>query len=402
MNKIKRYVIYFIAVFLLYAPDAQSISENLKYLAQPPPGLIPEKFAPGIVSLDNRLEFNTSFSSAGDEFYFTIGNTNWTNYTIMRMGLVDSQWSNPDTAEFCSVGYDDLEPFITYNNQYLYFTSGRPPSAIWDLWRVKRSENGWSEPEILADPINTVGYENYPFIVQSGTLYFVSSRPGTDYHMDIYRSELVDSQYLTVENLGDSVNSEYDEFDPFVATDESYIIFSSNRPGGYGRTDLYISYRKIDKSWTKARNLGSTFNTDMGEGAGPKLTDDGKYFFFSRYGNNNCDIYWVDARALDSFLSSRIESAPDKNSLENFYLDQNHPYLFNNTTMISYQLPEACEVKLSIYNLLGQEIAALVNGHQSAGQYQIKWNAEDQASGLYFYWLQGSNFTETKKLILIK
>jgi hypothetical protein len=70
--------------------------------------------------------------------------------------------------------------------------------------------------------------------------------------------------------------------------------------------------------------------------------------------------------------------------------------------MINYQLPEACEVKLSIYNLLGQEIAALVKEYQTAGKYEIKWSAEGLPSGIYFCRLLADNFIGTKQIVLIK
>jgi CubicO group peptidase (beta-lactamase class C family) len=85
-----------------------------------------------------------------------------------------------------------------------------------------------------------------------------------------------------------------------------------------------------------------------------------------------------------------------------YILYQNYPNPFNHITMIRYQLPEACDVKLSIYNLLGQEIAILINENKTAGSHEIKWSAEGLPSGVYFCRLQGSNFTETKKFVLLK
>jgi hypothetical protein len=266
----------------------------------------------------------------------------------------------------------------------------------------------------MGEPINTIGYENYPFITQTGTMYFVSSRPGTEYKMDIYRSVPVDGKYLSVENLGDSVNSEYNEFDPYVAPDESYIIFSSNRPGGYGKTDLYISYRKGDHTWTKPRNMGASFNTDMGEGAGPKISSDGKYFFFSRYGDNTSDIYWVDAKALEVYLSTGINGrSNNKNTPQNFRLDQNYPNPFNPSTTISYSIPQESFVFLKIMDVLGREVGNLVNEYQNAGEYRVQFDGHNLSSGMYFLRLQArlhladfgeqaNDFVDVKKCVLIK
>ncbi|MFQ3597325.1 MAG: T9SS type A sorting domain-containing protein [Chloroherpetonaceae bacterium] len=93
-----------------------------------------------------------------------------------------------------------------------------------------------------------------------------------------------------------------------------------------------------------------------------------------------------------------------------FVLEQNYPNPFNPTTIINYQLPTASTVSLKVYDVLGKEVATLVNGRQAAGSYNFNFNASTLASGVYFYRLQasatngasGSNFVETKKMMLVK
>jgi hypothetical protein len=85
-----------------------------------------------------------------------------------------------------------------------------------------------------------------------------------------------------------------------------------------------------------------------------------------------------------------------------FMLYQNYPNPFNSSTTISYDLPERSRVKLSIYNLLGQEVATLVNDEQEPGRYNVKFDASDLPSGVYFYRLEAGKFIEQKKMILIK
>jgi hypothetical protein len=85
-----------------------------------------------------------------------------------------------------------------------------------------------------------------------------------------------------------------------------------------------------------------------------------------------------------------------------FLLEQNYPNPFNPSTTIRYQLPVASEVKLEVYDVLGKKIATLVNERQSAGSYQVVWNASGLSSGTYFYRLQAGTFVETKKMIMVK
>jgi hypothetical protein len=86
----------------------------------------------------------------------------------------------------------------------------------------------------------------------------------------------------------------------------------------------------------------------------------------------------------------------------NHNLAQNYPNPFNPITHIEFQIPDNQFVSLKILNLLGQEIATLVNENKPAGKYTVIWNASGFASGVYFYQLQAGGFSETRKLILMK
>ena len=87
---------------------------------------------------------------------------------------------------------------------------------------------------------------------------------------------------------------------------------------------------------------------------------------------------------------------------QRFSLSQNHPNPFNPVTTISYSLPVSGDVTLIIYNLLGEEIARLIDGFQQAGEYRLTWNASNASSGIYVYRLSAADFTETKKMVLLK
>ncbi len=90
-------------------------------------------------------------------------------------------------------------------------------------------------------------------------------------------------------------------------------------------------------------------------------------------------------------------TVPDK-----FYLEQNYPNPFNPNTVISFQLPAAGFVKLKVFDLLGREVANLVNENLSAGSYKYDFNASSLPSGIYFYKLETDNFSETRKMVLVK
>lgn len=83
-------------------------------------------------------------------------------------------------------------------------------------------------------------------------------------------------------------------------------------------------------------------------------------------------------------------------------LSQNYPNPFNLSTTIRYGLPARSHVSLTVFNILGQHVAVLQNGEQEAGYHDVKFNAANLSSGVYFYRLQESTFVETKRLLLLK
>jgi len=88
-------------------------------------------------------------------------------------------------------------------------------------------------------------------------------------------------------------------------------------------------------------------------------------------------------------------------------LNQNYPNPFNPLTTISYSLPEATEVRLTVFNILGQQVIVLVDGFQEAGQYDVSWNSTNSdgqrvASGIYIYRIKTADLTDVKKMVLLK
>jgi hypothetical protein len=85
-----------------------------------------------------------------------------------------------------------------------------------------------------------------------------------------------------------------------------------------------------------------------------------------------------------------------------FSLEQNYPNPFNPVTTIRYEIPKVSKVTLKIYDILGREVLTLFNGSQQAGKYEVEWQATNFASGIYFYHLQAGEFSDTRKLILLR
>ena len=112
---------------------------------------------------------------------------------------------------------------------------------------------------------------------------------------------------------------------------------------------------------------------------------------------------WASVAEIDLFYEIESTSLENNNILaSDFKLHQNYPNPFNPSTIISFSIPERCDVKLEIYNLLGQRISILANKNYNIGMHQVVWNALDVSSGIYFYKITTINFSETKKMLLQK
>ncbi len=297
-----------------YLPDN---NEPINYFDQEPPVMIPEVFAPGIVSLPGRDEAHCVFSPDGNEFLLSVTPTgDWAVADILYSVQVDGQWTEPESAPFCNRGSCNIHTTFTANGQEIFFTSNRdfPGQFDADIWVTERTEQGWTEPARLAIPVSSQACEWSPSVTNDGVLYFSSYRDGgverSGYNPDIWRAIPTDGEYITVENIGAPVNAgSYDIWNVYVAPDESYIIYMEERPGIRG--DLYISFREADDSWTVPLNLGPQINTTNTE-KGPSVSPDGRYLFFSRSEPDRTgDIYWVDIHAVPGFEEDPNEISDD-------------------------------------------------------------------------------------------
>lgn len=148
--------------------------------------------------------------------------------------------------------------------------------------------------------MSTSADEFAPSFTATGVMCFVSSRDGGLGDADVWRSVPSNGVYSPVEHVGAPVNTEHLDSAPFIAADESFIIFESDRPGGFGQQDLYVSFRRDDE-WSTPANLGSAVNTEQIEDEA-YVSPDGKYLFFNRRAayttRQHTDIYWVDFAAV--------------------------------------------------------------------------------------------------------
>ena len=160
-----------------------------------------------------------------------------------------------------------------------------------------------------------------------GNIYFYA-RVGNQ--GDIFMSEYKDGKYGGAIKVEAPISTEYWENDPYIAPDESYLIFQTDRPGTFGEGDLFISYRLKNGKWSEPRNMGKGVNTkESGEGC-PMVSPDGKYMFFSsmcrklpyyskvpitykekikilnKPGHGSEDVFWVSAKIIEKLKPKEL------------------------------------------------------------------------------------------------
>jgi len=258
-----------------------------------------EVFAPGIISLPERIEFCLAMSSDGQEIFFTVRKApgQWEIHQARRRG---GTWQASTVAPFSGT-FSDSEPSLSPDGQRLFFSSKRPrtdgaAAADYDIWVVERLGGGWSAPRPLPEPVNGPGDQWRASQSRAGNLYYSSQ--------GLWRCAFD----------GAVVSAPVKLFDPqapgalvgghvFVAPDESYLLTAwMAGPGGRGGWDLYVSFRDAQGNWGPSINLGDEVNTPAAEDF-PLVSPDGRELFFFRYqkgeSGESGDIFRIDARLLE-------------------------------------------------------------------------------------------------------
>ena len=283
MNKQLNIIVTFtLMLYLLVTCAAQRIDQTRHSYASDKPLIEPTIFGEGVIST-GEFDSHPAFTPDSQTLYFVRSTPNFNLWTIVFSRFQKGQWTTPETASF-SGQYSDADPFITPDGSRLLFISNRPVAGKTtrdlDIWVAEKTTTGWGEPKNIGAPINSAGSEWFPTVAANGTIYFGSDREGGKGRTDIYRARYVDGKYAEAENLGETINTQTNEFEPLIAPDESFLVFmGGGRSDGHGGFDLYITYNR-NGVWTKPANLGAKINSSGNE-YGPMISPDGRYFFWA-------------------------------------------------------------------------------------------------------------------------
>lgn len=254
------------------------------YLGQTPPGLTPEVFAPGIVSKGHR-ELSGFFAPDMEEYYFTKKTPDDGKWWLVTMKQEDGQWHEAGVT--ARVG----RPILTPDGKTM---------LLGKQYR-ERTENGWSEVKSLGPLFADIRIMRLSASANGTYVFDEGTRDGKGL---LRSSRLKGGEREAPKPLPDAINTGLWNAHPFIAADESYIIWDGERESGQGDGDLYISFKKPDGTWGGAINMGDEVNTAAME-SGAYVSPDGRYLFFNRNVSHpesadNIDIFWVDAKVIEN------------------------------------------------------------------------------------------------------
>ncbi|UCD06263.1 MAG: tetratricopeptide repeat protein [candidate division WOR-3 bacterium] len=289
------------------SPIREMTDYHGQYLGQDLPGHKPEPFAPDLFSVWNDYGLHPQSSvviaPGGDKIYFTDEShpvVKGRSQSIWLIQQTSGAWIEPHITSFSS-DYSDWGTFLSEEGRIIYFASTRPrprggkgPPGDADIWYVEENENGFSEPRRLGHPVNTAYGEVSGAVASNGVFLFSSNRPGGKGGFDIYLTEGVNGDCSEPVGLGEGVNTGADERVMCVSPDLSFLILHRYDRNVEADAGLYVSYRLEDHSWTEAKSVGDHIN--MLNATWASLSPDREYLFFLGLGHG---VYWLKAGLAD-------------------------------------------------------------------------------------------------------
>ncbi|MDP5274611.1 TolB family protein [Chengkuizengella axinellae] len=283
----KKLMPVYLILFILLTSCSNQGSSILPYDSEEPI-TTPITFGEGVISTEDEPEWAFTFTPDGKKMYIQRGGVSFD--TLYESEYIDDKWTEPVLFTFPSPDNFNLnrvfEPFISPDGNKFFFVSEGEGMGATDLWVSENKDGEWDKPTLL-DIVNSPRNELLPSVSKKGNLYFQTNRNGSIRGFDIYVSKFVDGKYTEPERLGEEINTTSVEESPFIAPDESYLIFRRDAA-------FYISYN-VDGSWSEGVLLpGEPLRGSFGTRYSPYVSPDQKYFFYSD-GEN---IHQVDVSAM--------------------------------------------------------------------------------------------------------
>lgn len=302
-------IIMFISVHLSFSQNSLVFSGD--YFGQKPPGNNAVKFLPEVFNQFKYVHGKLVFSPDKKELIWVI--TTKDNGIEIEKRLFIKQnnegiWENP-VDSFLSIESKENGPSFSFDGKKLFYQSRNSGTKDIDIYFREKLGNSWSNPINIGNPVNTKDDESQPWITRDGSIIFCRNNKVEENNKggsDIYISHFKNGKFIEPECFGKEINSKYHETEPVMSPDGSYLLFISNRPGGYSRMmNLYVSFKTPDGKWTDAECLSHFLKID--NIWFPTISYDGKYLFFcggypaKNGGYSESHYYWVNTDFINKW-----------------------------------------------------------------------------------------------------
>jgi hypothetical protein len=260
------------------------------YLGQKPPGLTPEIFAPGIVSIDEYSEFVCIFTPGAEECIFDrYGDDEYQKGAVFTTRIENGKWIKPEIHKLFAKYGEVFLPTLSPDGQYWFFTSNTLPipegvKSIIPMYFINKTEMDWTKPKYITQSIHASA-------TLDGTVYLNSGR------------EIIPhSGFNAIIDLNKSVP--FDAGHSVISPDGSYLVFDNGKLPSHSDCRLFVSFNNSDGSWTDPVSLGKHIKQHA---FCAWITFDGKYIFFHSLDNRKGNIYWVSAEIIEELKPDDIK-----------------------------------------------------------------------------------------------
>ena len=344
------------------------------------------------------------------DFVLTFNIANFTSPTITKEGV---------SPGYCTFTPTDVSGFNTLFTQDLYYNN--TSVSILHGNEITINLNGPTPSDQTAFNGRVAKINNAPNRLGRFRISGITNPAG---YMNLQWKTIVSGVYTHLRTMA--------TFDPWLESQISITATNPlNEPLPVELTSLTVNAtnKKVILNWqtaTEVNNYGFEIHRQTGASTG-SATDWEKVGFVAGNGNSNSEksYSFSDDLTLNQTLTlnnlalklqyrlkqidndgtfgfSKVVEVEIKNIPSEFALEQNYPNPFNPTTTIKYSLPVKTNIKLSVYNSLGEIVAELYNGEKQEGYHEVKFNSSNLSSGIYFYRIESEQFNATKKMILLK
>jgi hypothetical protein len=288
-------------LFSIYAANPQP------FMGQTPPGTEPVPFAADILTSEKHPHGQMSISPDGKSLYWSAMLADGPEQTIFFSTFDGKVISKPTRAPFAADSGNG-GPAFSLDGKRLFFSAewptGDSSAARTGICYVEKTADVWSQPVPIEATVDTLMTKGQVTVALSGNIYF-SGRVLSGRAPKIYVCVFIDGKYQAPRALSGPISSLPLCVDPWVDPNEEFMLVSCPPPSGSPmRTDIGISFRQTDGTWSLPISIGTTVNTDAFERFA-SITSDRKYLFFIRstsqsFVGDSAHFYWVDASILNN------------------------------------------------------------------------------------------------------